>query len=265
MTTTSNFGLPIYGNNDIPKWTDTNEAFQDLDSKAADKTGDNSFSGTNTFGGQVTHNADLLMKGGSTVESDDGVITPTAPSSDKTGTDVIQINDSAGNPLYKVRPIQHSNGKVDLDIAGQPAANGGTLTFNGDDVMNQGGMHTYSTTEERVGTWIDDKPVYERTLVVDNCTTYEDGAVRRIFVVSNALSGIDTLVDVSGNIYVNSGTYYQGNKYGLPQANMAANGGCVWSSSGNLNGGGLELVFAFDKVWGITNVKFTVTVRYTKQ
>lgn len=112
MTTTTNFGLPIYGNSDKPKWTDTNEAFQNLDNKVADKTADNAFTGTNAF------SADLLMKGGSTIESDDGVITPTAPSSDKTGTDVIQINDSAGNPLYKVRPIQHSNGKVDLDIAG---------------------------------------------------------------------------------------------------------------------------------------------------
>lgn len=192
MTTTSNFGLPIYGNSDIPKWTDTNEAFQDLDSKAADKTGDNSFSGTNTFGGQVTHNADLLMKGGSTVESDDGVITPAAPSSDKTGTDVIQINNSAGTPLYKVRPIQHSNGKVDLDIAGQPAANSGTLTFNGNDVMNQGGADTYSTQERIVGTWIDGKTLYEKTCIVNN--------ISKTTSKSLGISGVDNVFRV-GEFY----------------------------------------------------------------
>lgn len=188
MTTTSNFRLPIYGNSDIPKWTDTNEAFQDLDSKAADKTGDNSFSGTNTFSGQVTHSADLLMKGGSTVESDDGVITPTAPSSDKTGTDVVQINDSAGNPLYKVRPIQHSNGKVDLDIAGQPAANGGELTFNGSPV---GGKHIYSTDEHVVGTWLDGKPIYEKIFygTIGNSSTESTNVV---------VTGVSTLVNASG-------------------------------------------------------------------
>lgn len=191
MTTTSNFGLPIYGNSDVPKWTDTNEAFQDLDSKAADKTGNNSFSGTNTFGGQVTHNADLLMKGGSTVESDDGVITPTAPSSDKTGTDVVQINDSAGNPLYKVRPIQHSNGKVDLDIAGQPAANGGVLTFNGEDI---GGKDVYSTDEQVVGKWIDGKPIYEKTYQFSNIST---GNYSRPYNITN----LGDVISLSGMLY----------------------------------------------------------------
>lgn len=207
MTTTSNFGLPIYGNSDVPKWTDTNEAFQDLDSKAADKTGDNSFSGANTFGGQVTHNADLLMKGGSTVESDDGVITPTAPSSDKTGTDVIQVNNSLGNPLYKVRPIQHSNGKVDLDIAGQPAANGGTLTFNGNDVMNQGGSDNYSTAEQIIGTWTDGKPIYRKILTV---TSSPSGNEAHVAIGST----VDSLVRLDAYLYSNDSVWCYAHKVG---------------------------------------------------
>lgn len=182
MTETSNFKLPIYGNNDVPKWTDTNEPFQDLDGKVADKTANNSFTGTNTFGEQVTHNADLLMKGGSTIESDDGVITPTAPSSDKTGTDVIQINNSTSNPLYKIRPIQHSNGKVDLDIAGESATNGGALTFNGVSIITQ----VYSTLEQIVGTWIDGRPIYRKIVELNNPTIRTE-----VHLVDNANDLID--------------------------------------------------------------------------
>ena len=41
MTPTTNLGLPIYGSNDVPKWDDTNQPFNALDTQAVLKNKSN--------------------------------------------------------------------------------------------------------------------------------------------------------------------------------------------------------------------------------
>lgn len=53
----------------------------------------------------------------------------------------------------------------------------------------------YSTTERVVGTWIDGKPVYEKTIAITSPTVTEDGTV--------AIDVIDTISNLKKNISIN--------------------------------------------------------------
>jgi hypothetical protein len=63
----------------------------------------------------------------------------------------------------------------------------------------------YTTTETKVGTWIDGKPIYRRVLT-GTVTTYTDDTVRRTFAVTTSLTFIDKLIDMKGNYTLSDGT-----------------------------------------------------------
>ena len=54
--------------------------------------------------------------------------------------------------------------------------------------------HTYSTTEHIVGTWIDGKPIYEKTI---NCGSLPNNTSKNVA----RLSDIDLLIDMRGFAY----------------------------------------------------------------
>lgn len=63
----------------------------------------------------------------------------------------------------------------------------------------------YTTTETKIGTWIDGKPIYRKVLT-GTVTTYTDLGSRRAFAIPDDISLIDRLVDMKGSYTVNDGT-----------------------------------------------------------
>lgn len=55
-------------------------------------------------------------------------------------------------------------------------------------------MHDYSTTEREVGTWIDGRPVYEKTFEYENPTTGNT-------ILTHGISDFDLLVSVTGTFH----------------------------------------------------------------
>lgn len=63
-----------------------------------------------------------------------------------------------------------------------------------------GSSHTYSTTEQVVGTWIDGRDVYEKTV-------YNAGGLSGDFFVSHGISNLDRVISCQGSYYdINPGT-----------------------------------------------------------
>ena len=56
-----------------------------------------------------------------------------------------------------------------------------------------GGGHTYSTTEQVVGTWIDGKPIYEKTIHIDSISSTS-------FTVNHGISNLKEIVSLDGSI-----------------------------------------------------------------
>lgn len=61
--------------------------------------------------------------------------------------------------------------------------------------------HTYSTTEARVGKWIDDSDVYEITLTIDIAFPYNSWATTEV-----DMSGIAKIIDCEATSFSGSGT-----------------------------------------------------------
>lgn len=124
-----------------------------------------------------------------------------------------------------------------------------------------GSTHNYSTDEQIVGTWIDGKPLYEKTL-------YWDNTIHTFVTGSNALThdiqDMEYRQLVSGTfsyVYTTGGTtrYY----YPLPYSNdtPTGNGGTLIKSIGNSSIG-----FFLGNDYNIykTTIKIWATLRYTK-
>jgi hypothetical protein len=70
-----------------------------------------------------------------------------------------------------------------------------------------GSTHTYSTTEQVVGTWIDGKPIYEKTISFTNQTSsFSD------FVTIEYISDVGTVISMDWTAYrISNDSYYTGN------------------------------------------------------
>ena len=83
----------------------------------------------------------------------------------------------------------------------------GVLTLNAEN-----GLQTYSTTEQRVGTWIDGKPIYRKVI---ETTTPTASSSSWTFLA--ALSDVDNLIDLKGIMSKSDGQYpvqrYEGTGY----------------------------------------------------
>ena len=78
------------------------------------------------------------------------------------------------------------------------------LKYNGSVWVNDNNLHKYSTEEKVVGKWIDEKPIYEKVIHVEN------------FIIGNneiPLENLDTIINYSGNLIL---TDYPGYKRVFP-------------------------------------------------
>lgn len=114
-------------------------------------------------------------------------------------------------------------------------------------VTELSGGHNYSASEHVVGTWIDGKPLYEKTIVYDNQTTIGDG-----YTPIASLSNIDHIDIISGGVINSSDDSY----YFLPY--VFGNKSTSWYyDNGNL---GIRVA---NDTWS-SDWDIFVTIRYTK-
>ena len=132
-------------------------------------------------------------------------------------------------------------------------------TKSTDTTISIGADTDYSTTEKVIGTWVDGKPIYQKTIEF-NSSTYTDANKRRQFTLGT-IDGVDMLVDVKGNYSVADNNYLAGVTFVAsdpvqPQYSIY---GVVNSSTHKVT-----TYFASALVQAITSVKGYITVQYTK-
>lgn len=131
---------------------------------------------------------------------------------------------------------------------------------------NGSNLHKYSTQEHIVGTWIDGKPIYEKTYHnVAMSGALPLNSYNRTVIDTN--SNIDTLIKAGGMIHYEYGAYTQ---HELPYCRVIFNNNVTSSASFSvdiqktngeiaLNGyvtGGIG--------YTISDLSFDITVQYTK-
>lgn len=104
------------------------------------------------------------------------------------------------------------------------------------------GGHNYSTTEHVVGTWIDGKTVYEKTIVATNIRVNTSD-----WQNLEQISDIDTLINTEGTITI----LFNGQQTGI---------GTYFNVSVNSSG----YVRFFCTAWNNENADVVVIIRYTK-
>lgn len=67
-------------------------------------------------------------------------------------------------------------------------------------IMEKTGQHIYSTEEQVVGRWIDGKPVYERTIIIDSFVTGTADADKALPIKKSDYS-IDTYINSFGSVH----------------------------------------------------------------
>ena len=112
-----------------------------------------------------------------------------------------------------------------------------------------GDGHTYSTQEQRVGTWIDGKSIYEKVIVI---TSGFDVSMN----VAHGIENLKEVIDISGRWGAISETYFE-----------PLNAGVVWSSNTGLGVGDITATNIFCKcgsgiISNLTSLK--IILRYTK-
>jgi hypothetical protein len=91
-----------------------------------------------------------------------------------------------------------------------------------------GGGHTYSTTEQEIGTWSDGKTLYEKVITGLSIGLNWNGTYRTEGTFSNAPTNIDTLVHIEGNGLNNGNKIY----YSLTAYNYGTSSWTLFSLEG---------------------------------
>lgn len=110
-------------------------------------------------------------------------------------------------------------------------------------------LDIYSTSEIRIGTWIDGKPIYRKTILRTNAITANTENV-----IDMNISNIDIITNISGVLSSsNKQVYRQINTYNLPNTNSSI------SMFAQING--IVKIYANEN-WGSPNI--IITLEYTK-
>jgi hypothetical protein len=91
----------------------------------------------------------------------------------------------------------------DVDVNTTTLATGQMLVYNGtsgkfENASVSGNGHTYSTTEQVVGTWIDGRTVYEKTFEFENPSTGNT-------VLNHGITNFGSVISVVGSFHRNDG------------------------------------------------------------
>lgn len=101
---------------------------------------------------------------------------------------IVQLQDKDGNNIFPI-----SGGSESMPIGTEVNYDGETVPAGWQEVDDP---YTYSTTEQRIGTWIDGKPLYRRVVETTSPATTGSG----VDVVSYASWDVDKLTYIYGEI-----------------------------------------------------------------
>lgn len=175
------------------------------------------------------------------------------------------LNTTVKNIIGAINELAQGSGQSldtlnDVDIDDQTLTNGQSIVYDAtaqkwkNGTVSGGGGHTYSTTEQVVGTWIDGSPVYEKTITISNLHT---GAGSTDYLISQEELNV---IDFSGAY--NSGNYYRNfNAIIVTQGGQFDHNYEVAAQTVILNGS------TYIRVGTVSNrdsINGYVTVRYTK-
>lgn len=116
-------------------------------------------------------------------------------------------------------------------------SNEGNLLFDGKEIS--GGLHKYSTEEQIVGKWIDGKPIYEKTYILNN-TTLSTG--------NNIFDTIENVKIINSNGRINN--------YSIPYADGGEYIMCIQSNN--------EIGLWSNKGFYNQSTNIILTIQYTK-
>lgn len=168
---------------------------------------------------------------------------------------------SNGTAVYNIMADMTSDNKIELCIPGWSAGvKYFTLLYTkttdtpGSGTWTPSGVpaHHYSTTEQVIGTWIDGKTVYEKTIIgtsIDGGTTVN---------IAHGIQNVDEFIDCSIFVHVWDNGYWR-------QLNFAYNNG---STNNNWLGGfaldNTYIYFQLGTLFATTLDKWKAIIRYTK-
>lgn len=181
--------------------------------------------------------------------------------------DAGQANSGGGVvSLYKIDGLNNSSGITELPIASAETLGGikvgKNLSITEDGTLNakaSGGSHNYSTDEQIVSTWIDGKPIYEKTFTGISNELNAYNSVRYTHIALN--NNCDNIISYKGFIILNN------SKKGLPLSE--GNWNCVPSILASYvqitADNTLDLYIAINHDNYLeTTIPYQVVVQYTK-
>lgn len=147
-----------------------------------------------------------------------------------------------GVPYGSVRQIQELT-QAEYDALPSSKYTDGILYCITDDGMVEGNKFApviYSTEEQEIGTWIDGKPLYEKTLIIPNTVIDNTGGQ----LYTHGISNIEKCVSVRGYIQFSTGGIQGGRTqkndwdlcnaiYGFSPTQIYMNIGKTWNESAN--------------------------------
>lgn len=153
--------------------------------------------------------------------------------------------------------IAYQNAYIDLALDGFPIditqpQDGQLLMYDATAGRWVNGGHKYSTDERIVGTWIDGKPIYEKT--ISNINISVTSTTKTYTIQDLSSISIENLINIEGIVKV-------GNEIGILSSTYYNDPNWVWSIRFNTNNSILEFL---NRTESNLTVNITATIQYTK-
>ena len=174
------------------------------------------------------------------------------------GTTLISVGGGTGGiVVYPDTPDEDTQLYIeedDLDFQGLPISNetttGSDITYSADYINN---LNTYSTTEQRIGTWVNGKPLYRKTF---SCGALPNATTKSVEVDLDFVNKTILVKKMYGYAYRPTGTYVM---YPLPNTS-STNPVSIYCSVSN-NKSVIQIVTSTDRS---DYTDSYITLEYTK-
>ncbi len=181
---------------------------------------------------------------------------PVRSSKSSVGTSYIKITTRPTNTSVTYI-IAYQNAYIDLALDGFPIditqpQDGQLLMYDATAGRWVNGGHKYSTNEHIVGTWIDGKPIYEKT--ISNINISATSTTKTYTIQDLSSISIENLINIKGIVKV-------GNEIGILSSTYYNDPNWVWSIRFNTNNSILEFL---NRTESNLTVNITATIQYTK-
>lgn len=177
----------------------------------------------------------------------------------------IQDNQKIENEVTNNRDKIPTSQAVYNGLAGkQNTLTAGTGIEISNNVISANSMHNYSTSERVVGTWVNGKPLYEKTIEIP-AQTFSPNTITHI---PHNITNLDFGFPVVGGLYYNSSTsglnvFNLGGTYANQTSTSLPTGNLFYVSAVNVNSQNIDFALGQSYTSTLTSGGFIV-LRYTK-